>query len=424
MAGRRPRDDRLRIHLEHELAGAAAGQQVRVFRRFLARHLRRAHQFQPPQPLDVRVAFETWHDQPYRITVLGAQPFTVLRIDDERALEDPVERQAARHCRAVGAFGEQPACVRIDAGFVEQRREPNTCPFAARQQPVRELNGQPARAVPFAAGVARAFEEVDPRLGRKAQQVVDREHARLAHEAVHDDAMTLRIDLRHARMMTLVDEAVRRDVAEQVGERRHRRAGAMPACGRCGGSHRVRAAPARRRVATVAAHPVRGSMAARRAGSAESGASGWLASAPPAAASLPPISRRAGAVLHAGRCAVGGRNGSRSWSNAYRAPGQHAGNAHSRQPNAVRQTTIPALLIAPRCTTLHRARYTRRQNFTRSPVTNATGGSSTTRCRCSRSPRSCDSRPTLPCSRRRPRAGRCRTGRYRCVSTAHSRTRA
>ena len=198
----------------------------------------------------------------------------------------------------------------------------------------------------------------------------------------------------------------------------------MPACGRCGGSHRVRAAPARRRVATVAAHPVRGSMAARRAGSA--GERGERLARQRAAGRQHRCRPSAGepAQCYAGRCAWVGRNGSRSWSNAYRAPGSTRGNAHSRQPNAVRQTTIPALLIAPRCTTLHRARYTRRQNFTRSPVTNAPGGSSTTRCRCSRSPRSCDSRPTLPCSRRRPRAGRCRTGRYRCVSTAHSRTRA
>ncbi|VWC79384.1 hypothetical protein BCO18442_02326 [Burkholderia contaminans] len=52
--------------------------------------------------------------------------------------------------------------------------------------------------------------------------------------------------------------------------------------------------------------------------------------------------------------------------------GSARGNAHSRQPDPARQTTIPALLIAPRRSTPRRARCARRQNFTRSPLTNAT----------------------------------------------------
>jgi len=85
----------------------------------------------PPQPLDVDVAFPARHHQPQRIALFGPQRLAVLRVDHEAIVETFVERQAAVHVRAVGAFDHRPLRLLLDADLFQQRRQPDAGPFGA-----------------------------------------------------------------------------------------------------------------------------------------------------------------------------------------------------------------------------------------------------------------------------------------------------
>src|SRR5271165_2622811 len=70
LAGRKG-DHRFALHGEAELAGFSVGEQIGVFRCFLARHERLVAQFEPPQPFDMGVALPSGQNQAERIALLG-----------------------------------------------------------------------------------------------------------------------------------------------------------------------------------------------------------------------------------------------------------------------------------------------------------------------------------------------------------------
>ena len=76
------------------------------------------------------------------------------------------------------------------------------------------------------AAIAGAFQKRDPRCPRITRQVLEREHQRLPHQPVDDEAMLLGIDVRHARMAALVVQPARRDGAVEELVRRARAADA------------------------------------------------------------------------------------------------------------------------------------------------------------------------------------------------------
>ena len=106
--------------------------------------------------------------------------------------------------------------------LVEQRGQRHAGPFAARQHPVRVLHGRHRDVAPLHAGIGAAFDEVDARHRREADDVVHREDARIGHQAVDHQPVLVRIDLGHAGVVALEVQAGRRDDAEQVLQRRER----------------------------------------------------------------------------------------------------------------------------------------------------------------------------------------------------------
>src|SRR5678815_2727059 len=119
-AGRR-RDDALRLLDPRVLPLDAAGHQVDVVQRLLARVPRRVAHFEPPQPLDARHALHAGNQQAQRIALLGAQHLAVLAVNDENVIERHLERDRPRQRRAVGTLGQYEAgALAIHTRLVEQ----------------------------------------------------------------------------------------------------------------------------------------------------------------------------------------------------------------------------------------------------------------------------------------------------------------
>ena len=169
----------------------------------------------PAQPFDADVAFPARHHQPQRIALLGPQRLAVLRVDDETIVEAFVERQAAVHVRAVGAFDHDPLRLLLDADLFQQRGEPDAGPFRAADHAVGELQRIDLRGAPLHAAVGRAFDEMDARHRRKAHDVVHRQQQRTLDQAVDHQPVLVRIDVRPPGVIALEEQAVRRDDAVQ-----------------------------------------------------------------------------------------------------------------------------------------------------------------------------------------------------------------
>src|SRR5262245_54688304 len=86
------------------------------------------------------------------------------------------------------------------------------------------------RAAPFHAGVRRAFENVDAVDARKALQLGEREDQRPLDQAMYDQPIVFRIDLRDAGVMALEAQPARRDDAVELVQRREAHRG-LAACG-------------------------------------------------------------------------------------------------------------------------------------------------------------------------------------------------
>ena len=76
------------------------------------------------------------NEEPDRIAVRGAHALAVLVEAHERVIHRLGERDAAAHAGGIGALGDHPARRRIDAGLIEQRREPYAGPFRAAEEAV------------------------------------------------------------------------------------------------------------------------------------------------------------------------------------------------------------------------------------------------------------------------------------------------
>ena len=218
-AGRKG-DDRFRLHDEIELARHAVRHEHGVFRGLLACLEWLGPKFEAPKPFDVGVAFVARQQQTERIALLGPQPLAVLRIGEQRVVERLFDRDAARHRGCVGAFGQHPFRLGLDAGFRENGRQGNSGPFAATEQAVRVLRRQFGFRRAPVLGVAGTFEEVDPRHGWKSRQIVHGEDERPLDQSMHHQPVLRRIDRRNPGMVALIMQAVRGDDSVQVLERR------------------------------------------------------------------------------------------------------------------------------------------------------------------------------------------------------------
>ena len=214
-------DHRLALHHHAELAPFAVRHRVGVAGGLAPQLPGLGAELDPPQPLDVGVALPAGDQQPDRIALLGAQLFAVLGVDDQAVGERLLERDRAGVAGAIGALEEHPPRVRLDPRFLEQPGDRHAGPLRTRQQPVAHLHVRRRRLGPVGERVAGAFEEMKLRDRRIAHQVAHREHERLAHHAVDDEPMLLRVDLGHAGVVTLEDQAVRRHDAVLMLERRH-----------------------------------------------------------------------------------------------------------------------------------------------------------------------------------------------------------
>jgi hypothetical protein len=67
--------------------------------------------------------------KPHRVALGRIDALAVLVERDHRVIERLADRNAAVHARPVGAFGEKPFGLGVDAGFLEQRGEPHAGPF-------------------------------------------------------------------------------------------------------------------------------------------------------------------------------------------------------------------------------------------------------------------------------------------------------
>ena len=191
-----------------------------VFRGLLARLERLRPKFEPPKPFDVGVALVSGQQQAERIALLGPQPLAVLRIGEQRVVERLFDRNAARHRRCVGAFGQHPFRLRLDARFREHGRQGNSGPFAATEQAVGVLRRQFGLWRAPVLGVAGTFEEVNPRHGWKSRHVLHGEDERPLDQSMHHQPVLGRIDRRNPAMVALIMQAVRGDDSVQVLKRR------------------------------------------------------------------------------------------------------------------------------------------------------------------------------------------------------------
>ena len=219
LSARRKGDDRFRLHDEIELARHAVRHELGVFRRFLACLERLGAELEPPKPFDVRIAFVARQQQTERIALLRPQPLAVLRIGEQRVVERLFDRDAARHRRCVGAFGQHPLRLRLDAGFRQHGRQRNAGPLAAAEQSMRVLDRQFGFGRAPVLGVAGTFEKVDARHRRKAGQILHGEDDRPLDHAVDNEPVFKRVDRRNPGMVALVMQPVRGNDSAKVLKR-------------------------------------------------------------------------------------------------------------------------------------------------------------------------------------------------------------
>src|SRR5215471_1748642 len=227
---RRMGDDRLRLQWEYELQRFPGWQQDGVLGGLVLGHGRALGELDPPEPLDVHVALKTGQQQAHRVAVRRAHALTVLVEADHGVIERLLYGEAAAHAGSIGAFRQNPLGRRLDTGRLQEHREHDTGPFGARQQAVDRLDVRGCRLFSEQrAAVAGAFHECDARLHRIAAEIVEGEHQRALHQAVDDQAMRIRTDVRNAAVAALVVQAARSDHAVEQMMRGARGAGAAGA---------------------------------------------------------------------------------------------------------------------------------------------------------------------------------------------------
>ncbi len=218
LTARRARDNGFRFHEKTELARRAVRHQIRVFRGLLARIGGLGGDVQTSQPFDAHIAFESRQQQPQWIALLRAQPLAILAVHQHRVFETFFDRNAARHRGGIGAFGDHPFCPGLQSCFLQNQFEAYAGPFGTAQE--TDKVGRRFAVGFLVARVARAFEEIDVRLGRKALDVVHGKDQRFVDEAVEHQSMLRRIDGGNPAMMAFIEQSVRRDDAVEILQRR------------------------------------------------------------------------------------------------------------------------------------------------------------------------------------------------------------
>lgn len=219
-----PGDHGFHLHDEVELLGGPVGQQAGVLRRFLARLKRLVAELQAVQPFHVHVALVARQEQAQRIAVLRPQALAVLRIGQDGIVQRLLDRHRAGHRGGIGPLRQHPRGAGLHPGFGQDIRHPHAGPLRAAHLAVGVLHG-PVRLDLLGLvqrGVTRAFQEVQPGHGGEAGQVVHAEAERALDHAVHQQPVAGRIDRRGAGVAADVVQAVRRNDANQVLQRRVR----------------------------------------------------------------------------------------------------------------------------------------------------------------------------------------------------------
>ncbi len=217
---RRRCDHRFGVHHEGELARLAVLHEVGVLRRLLARVPGLVADLDAAQPLHPDVAFPARHHEAHRIALLRPQHLAVHAIGDEAIVERLVQRERAGHRGGVGALGQDPLGVRLQARLLEQQLERHAGVLHAMHHAVGVLAAVELGAAPFHAGIGGAFQEMDAVDARQALDVLEREDQRLVDQAVQHQPVIVRIDLGDAAMMALEAQAVGRDDAVELVQRR------------------------------------------------------------------------------------------------------------------------------------------------------------------------------------------------------------
>jgi hypothetical protein len=122
-------DDAARVHDEAELAGLAVGQEFGVVGGFLGRLGGFAGELKAAEPFDVGIAFPSGEDEAEGVALFRAEGFAVLAVDEHGVVQDLFHGDAAGHHGGVGAFGDHPLSIGLDADFGEDAESSNAGPI-------------------------------------------------------------------------------------------------------------------------------------------------------------------------------------------------------------------------------------------------------------------------------------------------------
>src|SRR5580658_3370641 len=197
LASSRSRNHGLGLHHKCELPGSSIGHEVRVVCRFVGAHVRLIDNLHAAEPLYVHVPLPTGNDEPYGISLLGAQRFAVLAVGDQHVVKRFLKRDAARHPARVCSLGNHPTSARFQAHLIEQGSEWHTSPFTATQKAMASLRIAGGAGYLLPATITSAFEEVNSRNRGQAMKVLHRENQRSFNQAVNHYLVILRIDFRY-----------------------------------------------------------------------------------------------------------------------------------------------------------------------------------------------------------------------------------
>ena len=114
-------------------------QNLRISPCFEVGHSRLIGELEPAQELDLHVAFPAREHQAHRITVARHDPLAVLVERDHGVVQRLLDREAAAQGQRIGAFGNDPDCLGVDAGLLQQSGQRNARPLRVGYQSMQRL---------------------------------------------------------------------------------------------------------------------------------------------------------------------------------------------------------------------------------------------------------------------------------------------
>jgi hypothetical protein len=204
-------DERFYLLREMEQPHLAGRKDLRVGLGFEEAHRRLIDELDAAHILDVHVALVAGQKQAHRVAVAGLDALAVLIERDHRVIQRLLDRHAAMQGGRIGAFGQKPRRLRIDASLLQQGGEQHPGPFRVGNKTVQRLRGHLHRLIgEHRRRIAAAFEEMrarDHRVTRQRLQGVDQ---RLLHQPVDEELVLRRIDIGNAGMADREEQAVGR----------------------------------------------------------------------------------------------------------------------------------------------------------------------------------------------------------------------